>query len=259
MTPILPLTPMAAGALLAAFALGLIAYTAYDRREYRTFKALTQTRDRQRHYRKWVLVSFVLFGLSSLSLLWLFGDLPAVLEIPAVLRGPFSAWIGEAKGALGHGALWLFLGGVAGGLVGGAAIAVLLRRRSPAKKPAIIGDVESLLPRNRAEGAWATLLSVNAGLSEEIFFRLLLPLLVTALTGDALTGFLGAAAAFGLVHAYQGVWGVVATGVMGLVFSAIYVLTGSLFVVIALHALVDLRALVLAPALDALFTRRRPA
>ena len=46
---------------------------------------------------------------------------------------------------------------------------------------------------------------------------------------------------------------------MGLVFSAIYVLTGSLFVVIALHALVDLRALVLAPALDALFTRRRPA
>ncbi|MFB2351758.1 CPBP family intramembrane glutamic endopeptidase, partial [Priestia megaterium] len=66
------------------------------------------------------------------------------------------------------------------------------------------GDIEPLMPRNAAEIACAIPLAINAGVTEEVFFRLALPLLAVQATGSALAGFAIACAAFALVHWYQG-------------------------------------------------------
>ena len=56
-----------------------------------------------------------------------------------------------------------------------------------------------------------------------------------------------AAVAFGLAHAYQGLAGIVTTGVLGGVMAAVYLQTGSLLLPVLLHAVIDLRFL-LVPA-----------
>jgi membrane protease YdiL (CAAX protease family) len=56
-----------------------------------------------------------------------------------------------------------------------------------------------------------------------------------------------AGVAFGLAHAYQGVGGVLSTGVLGAVLAALYLGTGSLLLPVVLHAVIDLRFL-LVPA-----------
>ena len=43
------------------------------------------------------------------------------------------------------------------------------------------------------------------------------------------------------------VWGVLGATILGLIFSVLYLLTGSIWVVIVVHAFVDLRSLVLLP------------
>jgi membrane protease YdiL (CAAX protease family) len=49
--------------------------------------------------------------------------------------------------------------------------------------------------------------------------------------------------AFGLAHAYQGLAGIVTTGVLGGVMAALYLQTGSLLLPVLLHAVIDLRFL----------------
>ena len=67
------------------------------------------------------------------------------------------------------------------------------------------------------------------------------------LVGAFLLSFVICALIFGLLHLYQRWVGVLAATVLGLVFATLYVLSGSLLLVIALHALIDLRSLVLLP------------
>jgi membrane protease YdiL (CAAX protease family) len=50
-----------------------------------------------------------------------------------------------------------------------------------------------------------------------------------------------------MLHLYQKAVGVLATTLLGLVFSIVYLLSGSIWVVIVIHALIDLRSLVLIP------------
>jgi membrane protease YdiL (CAAX protease family) len=56
-----------------------------------------------------------------------------------------------------------------------------------------------------------------------------------------------AAVLFGLLHLYQKFWGVLGATILGLAFSVVYLLSNSIVVVIVIHALVDLRSLVLIP------------
>jgi uncharacterized protein len=57
-----------------------------------------------------------------------------------------------------------------------------------------------------------------------------------------------ACAVFGIGHMYQGVKGIVGTALLGLVFSAILVVTGNLLLPMILHFLIDLRILLMLPA-----------
>lgn len=112
----------------------------------------------------------------------------------------------------------------------------------------MIGDIRSMLPRNRQELRLGALLSINAGVVEELVFRLALPAAIYGASGSAVAAVAGSILLFGVMHLYQGIPGVVGTAVVGAVLMALYVISGTIVVPIVLHAIFDLRSLVLIPA-----------
>ena len=108
----------------------------------------------------------------------------------------------------------------------------------------------ALLPRTARERRLFTVVGVTAGVCEEWLYRGFFLALVAAvapgLPGPVLV--LVAALAFGLAHAYQGLAGVLTTGVLGGVLSAVYLSSGSLLLPVLLHAVIDLRFLLVPPS-----------
>jgi membrane protease YdiL (CAAX protease family) len=100
-----------------------------------------------------------------------------------------------------------------------------------------------LLPETAAERFAFVLLSLTAGICEESLYRGFLirylhdfaPALPLLLTVAA------AALLFGLAHLYQGRAALFRTGIAGLAFGLLFVVTGSLIPCILLHALIDLQ------------------
>jgi membrane protease YdiL (CAAX protease family) len=107
----------------------------------------------------------------------------------------------------------------------------------------------ALLPRSRSERHLFALVGVTAGVCEEWLYRGFFLAVVAAVAGGLPDGalVLVAAVAFGLAHAYQGRVGIITTGVLGGVMAAVYLQTGSLLLPVLLHAVIDLRFL-LVPA-----------
>lgn len=95
-----------------------------------------------------------------------------------------------------------------------------------------------LLPRTGREKRVFGLLSVAAGVGEEIAYRgYAIPILATLVGvpwGVAITS-----AVFGMLHTYQGALGMVRTAAMGVVLAGGFLISGSLLPVIVGHALVD--------------------
>ncbi|WP_298814072.1 CPBP family intramembrane glutamic endopeptidase [uncultured Sphingomonas sp.] len=183
----------------------------------------------------------ILFGATSIALLAVAGRLDTLRTLPDAFQP-----LRQVTGALplaGETAL-LLAGAILGGAVIGGVASRLLRRRLQ------VGRIGAVLPRARGELGWGVLLSLVAGMSEELFFRLLVPLLVTAVTGSPLIGFAAATLLFGAAHRYQGRVGVVATMLVGALLAYAYLLTASLWVAVGLHVFIDLNALVLRPVLS---------
>lgn len=110
--------------------------------------------------------------------------------------------------------------------------------------PVVGGNrVRVMMPVLRVERVWFLGLSVAAGICEELLYRGLLPALLAALLPglSAWLVILLGAVAFGAAHAYQGIRGMVVTGVLGALLGIVYLTTGSLIVVMVLHALIDAR------------------
>lgn len=213
-----------------------------DRREYARFKRFRSTLRRQRMFRKWLIDSAAWFGGSSLVVLILAGQFVA----PMLQQVHDTNWVRSARdGFLASG----FGIGIAVGLVvavlGGGLLAIVLARNS--ETVATVGDIGALLPRNRRELGWGAALSVNAGVVEELLFRLGIPALLFGITGNAWIAIAVSLAMFGLLHVYQGVAGIVGSTVIGSVLMLLYLATGSIIVAIIVHALIDLRSLVLIP------------
>jgi membrane protease YdiL (CAAX protease family) len=257
----LPLTSVAASIVLAALGVSLVIRVWKDQAEYKRFKAASQSRERRRFFRKWTMDAFLYFSGVTLLLLAATGELGALTAMPPVfLATPLGEAIAVARGAeiaaFNSEQMIGFAIGFSIATVAAIGVWIFQFRRAAKGAPTIVGDVEPLLPRNFGEGVWAAIMSVNAGVSEELFFRLLLPLLFVAATGDATIAFALSALIFGAVHLYQGFAGVLATTVVGVVLTAIYISTGSLLAVIIVHIVLNLRALILMPALGALFVKR---
>ena len=100
-----------------------------------------------------------------------------------------------------------------------------------------------LLPETGVERFSFVLLSLTAGICEETLFRgfLIRYLHEGAFALPLLTALALSSVAFGLAHIYQGASAVLRTGLVGLAFGLLYLLTGSLIPCIALHALIDLQ------------------
>lgn len=240
--------------LLLLLSLGVLWwFVRNDASEYATFKKLTNTTDRQRFYRIWILKSFLsLFG-TTLVCLYLLHRLHTFATLPAEfipLAARLAAHMPTTQ-MLDKG----FLIGVAiGATISGILIGVLLAKKLKTSH-ATLGDVEPLMPRNTAETCWTAVLSLNAGLSEECFFRLLLPLLLIDLLHKSLLAFAIATILFGLAHFYQGIAGIITTTLLGVVFVGLYLWTGSLWITMATHAALDLFALVVRPTIMRLLHR----
>lgn len=101
--------------------------------------------------------------------------------------------------------------------------------------------VSEFLPRTRQELKWFFLLSISAGICEEILFRGFLTWYFEQFTATALAVVLSSIV-FGAAHSYQGWQGSFRAGVMGLILAVSYVLTGSLWVPILLHIGADMYA-----------------
>lgn len=110
-------------------------------------------------------------------------------------------------------------------------------RRSYSKLP-------GMLPNNGAERAAFVLVSLTAGICEEVLYRgFLIRFLHEGPLALPLLGALAASSlAFGVGHAYQGSRRILSTALAGFAFGLLFLLSGSLVPCVLLHALVDLQA-----------------
>ncbi len=231
-------------ALLLATLMSLIWFLKGDLLGYRRIKRLPDTASRQKTYRLWIAKAAIAFVLPAIIGLALLDRLDAIVTVPRefdALRRLLPSLAGDSRAEL--------LGMIGGSALGGLVIGAVLATRRNWRILKTIGNVGSLLPRNRAEIAHAAAMSIAAGISEELAFRLFLPLLVALVAGNAFVAFGVAIAAFGAMHLYQGRAGVIATTLVGALMAAIYLMSGELWLAMLLHALIDLNSLALRPAL----------
>jgi membrane protease YdiL (CAAX protease family) len=229
--------------------LGLLTWRAVTRGRgpYRRFKKLTSTRARRRVYARWLLESVLVMGGLSCAVL-----LAAWTYVPLVLRDT-QAWapIASLRDFLGT-PPGVVVSVVALVLLAAALLAPVLLRGSVEPGSGVdgipaVGDIRALLPRVRGELKYGAGLGLQAGLFEELLFRLAMPALLFGIVGNGPLAFGLACVVFGMLHLYQGAPGILLSTILGLVFAALYVVTGSIAAPIVLHALVDLRSLVLIP------------
>lgn len=211
-----------------------------DRRDYARFKRLRSTTLRREVFGRWILESILVLGGLSGALL-----LAAWPYVPIALRDA-RGW--EFLGDVPWGSdltTWILVG-FATALVIGMVLPILLLRGKLDEIPAV-GDIRALLPRERGELKFGAGLALTAGVVEELLFRLALPALLFGVLGSGILAFLLAAVVFGLLHIYQGPQGMLFAFILGLLFTALYLLSGTILLPIAVHALIDLRSLVLIP------------
>ena len=114
------------------------------------------------------------------------------------------------------------------------------QERETAIRPRI-APVEFLLPHNRTEYRWFTMVSITAGVCEELLYRGYLLWALRPFVG------LGGAVIAGIVlfgggHLYQGWPGVLKTGAVAAVMTGIVFATGWVVPAMIVHALVDVSA-----------------
>jgi membrane protease YdiL (CAAX protease family) len=156
-------------------------------------------------------------------------------------------------------ASWLPGSGFIIGFMGAALVAlflpIFLMMRSETTRARIAKSLEKLnfiLPKTGEERRWFVLVAITAGVCEEILYRGFLIYYFRELPISI--GVIGAlilsSCFFGLAHLYQGVVGIVQTTILGAIFGLIFIVTGSLLLPMVLHALIDLRILLILKADD---------
>jgi membrane protease YdiL (CAAX protease family) len=154
-------------------------------------------------------------------------------------------------------ASWLPGSGIVVGFMGAALVAlflpIFLMIRSETTRARIAKSLEKLnfiLPKTAEERRWFVLVAITAGVCEEILYRGFLIHYFRELPVSI--GLIGAlilsSCVFGFAHLYQGVVGIVQTTILGAIFGLIFIVTGSLVLPMVLHALIDLRILLILKA-----------
>lgn len=238
--------------LVLAASLGILMwFQRSDVRSFRRFREIEDSARRQRVFLRWARNACLMYLGVPLIGLALLGRIDALWYFPGDLFWPLLLVTPEFEPDF----LGVMAGAVVTGGIIGAGLAMLLRKRrkQPRTMPGL--DITPLMPRNRAELLRVIPLAMNAGISEEVFFRLYLPLLITLCGAPPGFAFITAVLIFGLLHRYQGWLGVIVTTVLGAIFALLYLGAGTLLAPIAFHLLINFNSLVLRPALALRFPR----
>jgi uncharacterized protein len=177
--------------------------------------------------RYYALVTAVLWGFTG-----------AVLAAWAVDRRPWAALYLRPARPLG---VWLGLGlSVAyAGMVLLQMRALLARPGGRARVRSALGGAGVLLPRTAGERLGFVLVSLTAGICEEVLYRGFVTWYCAAWTGLIVAVPLSAVL-FGIAHVYQGVRQVPRTALMGLGLAGVVIAGGSLWPAVVLHAVIDI-------------------
>lgn len=229
-----------AGVLAAALATSLAALMVFVQpvRGKRRFERLklavaTDPTAKVRHYR------------SGVAALWVLTGVVVLIALLAAAAGHDLA----LPSGTAPGAAWLLTGQV----VVIIPLSLLLYRR-PKMQGLLrrqIGDLLPMLPNTLEERRWFVLVSLSAGICEELIMRGFGFTYVRWLFPDASNTVVVVvvSAVFGFAHLYQGPKGVVLTGVLGALFGVLTIQAGSLLPAMIVHAAVDLRIVGL-PAIE---------
>ena len=171
---------------------------------------------------------WLLAGLCSL-VVWVDGDAPAdiFLRIDVIPGASVAiAWVV----LLGTGGILLFvMSHRVGRRFGWRGEEAMLRRMRPAGRRDILWIV--------------FLLSPTAGFCEELIYRGFLVSRLESLSGSLTAAVAISSAIFGISHLYQGPWGALRAGTIGLLLAAPVVTLGTIVPSMAAHALIDALAI----------------
>ncbi len=154
------------------------------------------------------------------------GQLPGVMGAGDIGT---AWWVGTALAVVGSVLLVL------------QSVVVLRSAERIGQARAQLEPLQSIIPASAREGRYFSALSATAGICEEIVYRgFLIAYLAWFFPLWAAVAL--SSAVFGLGHAYQGAGGIVKTGLVGLAMAGLFVLTGSLWAPILVHAVIDLNS-----------------
>ncbi|NOX67634.1 MAG: CPBP family intramembrane metalloprotease [Gammaproteobacteria bacterium] len=199
-------------------------YGVFEARSYKARANAGQPLNRVRFYRQTALLEWVF--LAALVTVWFTFDRPIVDLGFAAAGGP---------GFWGGAALLILLSGI---LLNTWRIAKRTNDTDKAEQAESLGEILQFLPHTTRELHNFVGVSITAGIVEEIVYRgfvlwylaQVMPLWVAVAVSSV---------AFGLAHSYQGATGALRTGLIGLAFGIFYVVTGSIWLPIVAHVLLD--------------------
>jgi membrane protease YdiL (CAAX protease family) len=194
------------------------------RREMRRLLSAPQPQGRRRAWKFTILSQWG--AAAVLVVWWLYAGRP----LPALGLGPS----GGPRLAFAIGVLLAVIG-----FFGWQLVAVKRRSTTREQVRKELAPLEALLPHEPGEVRLFSALAVTAGICEELLYRGFLFWYFAHFGGTALA-IIGSTLIFMVGHLYQGASGLVKSGVGGLAMAGLRVLTGSVWVPMAVHGAVDL-------------------
>lgn len=158
-----------------------------------------------------------------------------------------GAWLGTGRALAFLGIVrpsgYGFLVGLGVALV--VSVVLIVQLQATLRRPKVAEQIRAaaaaltyILPSTSRELRLFTWLGVTAGIVEELLVRGYMMWVVGSLV-STWVAVVVTSIAFGIGHAYQGVSGIVKTAAVGLFLGALYVVTGSIWVPMLVHAAVD--------------------
>jgi uncharacterized protein len=233
-------TQEAAGAMIIQHLLALfliVVAPVWDHLATERLKASKESRAKIAYYRAMLIIGWIATVIALVTVGW-----HAILTFDAGATNP--SWLRQRSGAR------TFVAGALIGLLLVIALSALQARRSAAireKMEEAFLRLSFILPRTGEERIWWIFVSLTAGICEEILYRgfLIHYFFAAPFHAGLLLTVIISSVIFGVAHLYQGVAGVISTAILGLIFSAVFLTTGTLVVPMILHALIDLRILLI--------------
>jgi membrane protease YdiL (CAAX protease family) len=234
--------------ILAAYLVQRVIRSSHAYRKLKSAIEEGDTKARTRYYLRSLVFEFTSVTLALFALQFDFSKFhPEYLALnhasvfQSILRD------GGLAGDYARGIYWGFYMGILVATVFAILIRLWKNRRANGDRKKhwwcrLLPDFSALLPSGPRERFLFAAVAISAGVCEEVVFRgWLLCTLHNVVELNGTTLVLVAAACFGLVHFYQGATGMIVTAIAGILFTFLYVQSGSLLLPILLHILIDLR------------------